>query len=203
MKKILVAALALFIAAGAFAQENPLTFGVQAGLNISQFSAGKYDGEKGKASDMLTGFYIGGHANYSLGEYFGIQGELKFSMQGGKNSEEDSGDKYETKISLGYINIPILFEVKPVENFSIFVGPQIGFNATKGASLKVNGATAPDPDVEVKALDLAAVVGVQYAIGGKYLLSARYNVGFTSVSKDSDVSGLENRVIQIGVGYKF
>ena len=197
MKKILIAAFALFIGTSVFAQENPLTFGVQAGLNISQFSAGKIGGEKGDASDASVGFYIGGHANYSLGEYFGLQGELNFSLQGGKYS--DDGDK--EKITLGYINIPVLFEVKPATNFSIFVGPQIGFNATKSATY--NGEKVPSSDLKLNTLDFAAVVGVQYAIGGKYLLSARYNMGFTTVPDRDGMSGMENRVLQIGFGYKF
>jgi len=202
MKKILIAAFALFIGTSVFAQENPLTFGVQAGLNMSQLASDKMDGEKGDASDMLAGFYIGGHANYSLGEYFGIQGELKFSMQGGKETQVGQT----VKLKLDYINVPVLFEVKPATNFSIFVGPQIGFNVSKTASvggISISGSEFEDQIAKINTIDFAAVVGVQYAIGGKYLLSARYNIGFTTVPDIKGLSGSENRVIQIGVGYKF
>jgi len=202
MKKILIAAFALFIGTSVFAQENPLTFGVQAGLNMSQFSAPKSGGETGDATDMLPGFYIGGHANYSFGEYFGLQGELKFSMQGGKESE----DGETLKLKLNYINVPVLFEVKPATNFSIFVGPQIGFNVSKSASaggVSVSGSDFEDAFAKVNTIDFAAVVGVQYAIQGKYLLSARYNIGINSAFDQDGLSGFANRVIQIGFGYKF
>ena len=214
MKKILILVVALAITIGATAQENPLTYGVKAGLNLSQISSGtmKAEGESQgvDALDMKAGFFVSGHVNYSFGEFFGIQPELSYSTQGGKMSEEGSTAKY----SFNYINIPVLFEVKPVTNFSLFVGPQIGLNIHKGVSMggiSISGSSFTDVlkegGMKFNNFDIAAVVGLQYAIDGKYLISARYNIGFTT-TMDSDISGmsisgLANRVFQFGVGYQF
>ena len=218
MKKILILVTALAITIGATAQENPLTYGVKAGLNISQFSSGSVEAmgmsEDYDATGAAIGFFVSGHVNYSFGQFFGIQPELSFSMQGAKDSE---GDHSLTQC-YNYINIPVLFEVKPMTNFSIFVGPQIGFNIYKsmtekmgGESVTISGSEVDDflkeAGLKTNSFDLAAVVGLQYAINGQFLISARYNVGFTTVL-DSDVSGMSvsggnNRVFQLGIGYTF
>jgi len=202
MKKILILVTALAMTIGATAQENPLTYGVKAGINLSQISAQTGDFE-GDASDMKIGFFVSGHVNYSFGEFFGIQPELSFSMQGGQ--EDLDGESM--KMMFNYINVPVLFEVKPITNLSIFVGPQIGFNIYKGVSYMgetISGSDLEDGmEMKVNTIDFAAVVGLQYAINGQFLISARYNIGFTPIFDADGVSGLANRVIQVGVGYKF
>ena len=205
MKKILILVAALALTIGATAQEKPFTYGIKAGLTISQISSGimgnlvfpadasivpNYDVD---ATDMLIGFFVSGHFNYSFGHFFGIQPELSFSMQGGK----ELGTTYH----FNYINVPVLFEVKPVTNFSIFVGPQIGFNIYKSET--INGNTIPRSYIYIKTVDWAAVVGLQYAIMDKYLISARYNIGFSTVFDGDKISGRANRVLQFGIGYQF
>jgi hypothetical protein len=224
MKKILILVTALALTIGATAQEKPFTYGIKAGLNLSQTSSGSFEymGEKDDfdATDMTVGFFVSGHFNYSFGEFFGIQPELSFSMmQGGKKSwTDDIWGSYSSTICLNYINIPVLFEVKPITNLSIFVGPQIGFNFYKSMTEKAGGmsATISGSDLDnylkqsgekLNSFDFAAVVGLQYAIAGKYLISARYNIGLTSVVgfdvSGASVSGGANRVLQFGVGYQF
>jgi len=208
MRKILLLAAALALTIGATAQEKPFTYGLKAGINIAQISSGTVDnGIWGildfDALDMKIGFFVSGHVNYSFGQFFGIQPELSFSMQGGKQSwTDDLWGSGSSTLYLNYINIPVLFEVKPITNLSLFVGPQIGFNIYKSATTNTNGETIFRGNVNAKTIDFAAVVGLQYAILGKYLISARYNIGFTSVF-DDNISGRANRVIQIGVGYQF
>jgi len=221
MKKSLLLILTLIFAITANAQ---IKYGVKAGVNLSQntvstltFDDGCY--YDGKAYDFLTGFHISGHVNFSLGKYFGIQPELSFSTQGGKYKsqfylkEYHTGDDFYlppidnntyTK-NYHYINLPVLFEVKPFTNFSIFAGPQIGFNVYN------------DTDWNVNVCDFAIATGLQYAIAGKFLISARYNIGLTKTISDSrqwhsiapmdhysaKLTGGANRVLQFSVGYQF
>jgi len=214
---VLVAAT---VAVGANAQ---VKFGVKAGLNLAQISAmtmkvGDGVAIEGETSSMKPAFFVGAHANIGFGEFFGLQPEVNFSMQGG---QQDGDDNIKDKISLNYINVPILFEVKPVTNLSIFVGPQIGLNI--GKTISIGGIASVDyldyvnlaaeelthqpKTFEFNTIDVAAVVGLQYAIMGKILISARYNIGFTPTLTSNfsglTVSGGNNRVIQIGVGYQF
>jgi len=229
MKKILLLVTALALTIGATAQEKPFTYGVKAGLSLSQLSSGSVENMWGSfdndATDMLAGFFVSAHFNYSFGQFFGIQPELSFSMQGGKTPWEYfvwleyGGDgKIRQTYRYSYINIPVLFEVKPITNLSIFVGPQIGFNIYKSRTTKSEGwsETISGSDFDdyleqggrkLNSFDFAAVVGLQYAILGKYLISARYNIGFSSVIGSStdelSISGGDNRVLQFGIGYQF
>jgi len=203
MKKVLIFITALALTIGATAQEKPFTYGLKAGLNLSQISAFIRDNVYGNALDTKVGFFVSGYFKCSLGEFFGIQPELSFSKQGGK--EDVDGESM--KMLLNYINVPVLFEMKPVPNLSIFVGPQIGFNIYKGASYM--GETISGYKFEhaikmnVNAFDFAVVLGLQYAIDGKYLISARYNIGFTPAFDVDGVSGMANHVFQFGIGYQF
>ena len=216
MKKTIVILTALLFTIGLNAQE--VKFGLKGGLNLSQLSKstvemGGYE-ETGEASDMLMGFHVGGLLNVGFGEFFGLQPELMFSMQGGKETE--SG--VDVKFKLNYINVPVLFEVKPLTGFSLLVGPQIGLNISRAMSMSSGGmsATVSGSDfddalkgegLKINKIDFAAVVGVQYAVMGHFLIGARYNLGFSPVM-DSDISNVKitggaNRVIQVSVGWLF
>ncbi len=214
MKKFVLILMAVALTAGvAMAQPK---FGVKAGLNLSQISKDSdIDGDE--ASKMLPGLFVSGHVNFGFGEFFGFQPEVMFSMQGGKQSESgtEMGMSYDltSKMKLNYINVPLLFEVKPITNFSLFVGPQIGINISKSldASGTIAGIEIPSDlineyiggAIETKTIDFAAVVGVQYAIMNHFLISARYNLGFTPALDYEGVKGSANRVIQIGIGWQF
>ena len=215
MKKTVVIFAALLFALGLNAQD--VRFGIKAGFNLSQFSEttfkeeGYQDG-KNDASKMLPGFHVGGLINFSFGEFFGLQPELLFSTQGGKFEDEVFGD---TKVKYNYINLPVLFEVRPFTNFSIMVGPQVGLNVYRafsegGITIKgsaVNDLFKEEFGVKSNTLDFAAVCGLQYLVNGNCLISARYNAGFQPVwvsdMSGYKITGMSNRVIQFSLGWVF
>ena len=201
MKKLTVLFAALLITVGASAQ---FKYGFKAGINAAQLSAPS-DVPGAKASDMKIGFQAGLHMNYSFTDFIGLQYEAVFSMQGGSNKEDGTT----ANLNLNYINIPVLFEIKPFQDFSFFIGPQVGFNIFKSASVSAGGQSGSISGKEfenaigkVNTIDVAAVAGIQYAIMGQFLISARYNFGFTK-TLDAAKGGTCNRVIQIGIGYQF
>jgi len=208
MKKFLIFVAILAITINANAQEKQVIYGIKAGFNLSQIST---PSEKLniEASDLSAGFFVSGHANYSFGKILGLQWEWSFSMQGGKGKLilEEEIEHSAAKFSFHYINIPVLLEVKPITNFSIFTGAQIGFIMYKGVSCmekKIYGVDF-EKAIETKfnPMDVAAVIGLQYAIEKKYLISARYNFGLTPIFDVEGVNGLANRVFQMGIGYQF
>jgi opacity protein-like surface antigen len=211
MKKVLILSVALLLGIGATAQ---VKFGVKAGLNVSQTGGGTLNSEDFNASDMLVGFHAGAYVNFNFGPIIGLQPEVVFSMQGEKETENNISGK----THLSYINIPVLLAIKPVPNFSIFVGPQVGINVYKGMSIgdySVSGSTLDDAleasGIKINTVDFAAVLGVQYTIINHLTIGARYNFGLTSAyglteeAKDAgaSLSGAANRVIQISVGWIF
>ncbi len=147
MKRILVAVVALLVVNGVFSQ---VKFGIKAGVNMSsvsgiEASAPGLSVEIIENDGMAFGFHGGAFANISFGEYFGLQPELLFSMQGGKQ-KLNSGlllymmgpselDTYSSDFRFNYINLPILLEIKPIAgiDLGILVGPQFGLNIYNSA----------------------------------------------------------------------
>ncbi len=97
MKTILSVILLLSLTILAKAQSADTHFGLKAGLNISSL-----DVKDGVDFDSKAGFHIGGLAHVHLSPHFGIQPEIVYSEQGGKDGNE--------KWKINYLNIPVLFQ---------------------------------------------------------------------------------------------
>jgi hypothetical protein len=230
MKKGFILSLVLLLGIGATAQ---IKFGVKAGLNLSSLSdikakVSRVSVTAFKNDGMAVGFHAGGFVNFSFGQYIGLQPELLFSMQGGKQkpssmvSQIVSGlpNNLSYNYTFDFINIPVLLDIKPFANFSILIGPQIGFNIYKsatqsagGISETVSGSDFDDTfgDDTFKSLDFAIVGGLQYTFIEHFTIGARYNWGLTNAYSTSmtesgvtaDVTGWKNSVIQVSVGWTF
>ena len=243
MKKLLFVIVALVITNSAFSQG--FKFGIKAGGNLSNMStmatsvSGLFSADMDvfKNDGMKIGFHTGVFANISLGSMFGVQPELLFSMQGGQQKlNPEVGDFFGDEIPadtdvefnyvFDYINLPILFEFKPILGLGILVGPQVGFNIYKSqtTTLKLGGRTISEETVKnaemedfikeevgenpYKKLDLALVFGVQYSIW-KIHVGVRYNLGLTSsfsAERSAEgmkmtATGMKNGVLQFSVGY--
>jgi Outer membrane protein beta-barrel domain len=153
--------------------------GIRAGINISNVS-GDAD------TKPLTGFYAGVFKEITLmPELLFLQPELQYSMQGYK-----IGD---TKVSLGYLNIPVLAKVYVAKTISLEAGPQIGF--------KVNdNVDVPEGGNEIKTFDTAFVGGLGWNFPFGLGINARYAMGLSEIVKDSEA---KNQVIQLGASFKF
>ena len=88
------------------------------------------------------------------------------------------------------------------DGFSIEAGPQIGFLLS--AKAEAEGEEVDLKDF-VKGLDLAAGIGVNYAMASGLNFGARYNLGLSNINdgEGSDDFKNQNNVIQVSVGYRF
>jgi len=186
MKTILSVILLLSLTVLAKAQSADTHFGLKAGLNISSL-----DVKDGVDFDSKAGFHIGGLAHVHLSPHFGIQPEIVYSEQGGKDGED--------KWKINYLNVPVLFQYMTGSGFRLQTGPQLGF----AVSSKIKSG-----DVERNIKDDVNTVDVSWAIGASYLfpeaigIDARYNIGITNVN-DAETPEVRNRVFQIGLFYQF
>jgi len=98
-----------------------LTFGVKLGLNYSNVY--NVQGENFVA-DAKFGVALGGFVSIPLGSFIGIQPEILYSQKGYKSSGTFLGTPYGMTRTTNFIDVPIYFVVKPVENISILFGPQ-------------------------------------------------------------------------------
>lgn len=187
MKKIILAAAALLMTTGAFAQMN-FDWGVKGGLTLGNFT--KIDDTKMKPS-----IYLGAFAEFPINEYLSIQPEVIYSRQG-FNYKVD-GDRVNARFN--YLNVPILAKIYVLENLSLDLGPQFGI--LLNAKQKYDGGTEDIDDA--KNFDISVPIGLSYKINGMFDVSARYILGLTEVVKWGDNEKAKNSVIQIGVGYRF
>ena len=129
MKKVLL--LAVFAAGVVFcanAQDKKVSWGVRAGMNLSNIGD-KYTGES-KADyeqDFKTrvGFNIGVVMDWNLSEHFTIQPGLYFTTRGGKLEEND--DDYNEKWRASYLQLPVLasYRFNLSDNVKWHINPMI------------------------------------------------------------------------------
>jgi hypothetical protein len=88
--------VALLIGVVASAQNKPLTFGVKAGMNMSNVSGDFED------SKLKVGFNVGVTADYALTPDFYLLTGLEFTTKGSKVD-----DNTNLKLNLSYLQLPI------------------------------------------------------------------------------------------------
>jgi len=103
-------------------------FGLKGGVNYSNV----YD-EKGEAfqADPKFGLAAGAFVSIPLGKLFAIQPEILYSQKGFKATGVILGSTYKFTRTTNYIDVPILFAVRPVEFLSIVAGPQYSYLISK------------------------------------------------------------------------
>lgn len=191
-------------------------FGFKAGGNIAWLNG---DGELSKP---VPGFHAGAFAELKVTEKFSLQPEIFFSLQGGKGElDEREGFTYtneKMRITLGYINVPVLAKYYITNKFSIEGGPQLGINVfarqkfefdDNSSGVRILGGYSRSVKEAVNGFDLGLAVGTGYDLNDRLLLQARYVFGITTVHKEiNDNAGnfspdIRNGVAQVSLGYRF
>jgi hypothetical protein len=101
-----------------------LQFGLKAGVNISNI----YDTKDQEFdADYKFGFAAGGFLAIPFGKYLGFQPEILFSQKGYKASGSFLTVDYKFTHTASYIDVPLLFALKPSANVTLLAGPQYSF----------------------------------------------------------------------------
>jgi hypothetical protein len=124
MKKIVLMILGITSMAFAAKAQDGVAFGLKLGTNYSNV----YDseGEDFEANSKF-GLAAGAFMSIPLGTFFGIQPEIMFSQKGFKGTGTMFGSPYEVTRTTNYIDVPLLFAVKPVSAITLVAGPQFSF----------------------------------------------------------------------------
>jgi len=179
MKKLVFLSTVLTVSVlGANAQ---VQLGFKAGANFATIT----DNTGGK---LMVNFNAGILAKIPLTEALSLQPEAVYSGQGVKGSGG--------KISLNYINIPVLLTYTLPEGLFFQTGPQMGFLLS--AKAKGDDGTSEDLKPLFSSTDFAWVFGTGFLFPDtNFGLNARYNLGISSLGKDGGSS--KNSVFQIGI----
>ena len=176
MKKMMMIAAMMVATLTANAQFAAGTFSLQpkAGLTLSEITSND--------ARIKAGFTAGVEAQYQMKSWFGLAAGVQYAQQGSKVKGVDP------KISLGYINVPIMAKFYPVKGLALGAGIQPGFMTS-------------------------AKITVAYESPIGLIIEARYNAGLTNVAKDAfkggnydtydKVTKNKNSVFMLTIGYKF
>ena len=193
MKKILMTvAFAALTIAGANAQ---VKFGVRAGLNLADV-ASKTDGVKDETK-IRTSFHLGGLAEFAFNDVVLMEAGLTYSNQGYKAKEGNDKDMQYT------LNLPIWVKYD-FAGFRPKAGLYAGYILSAQTKREDGKTTTIDKDA-YNHFDYGIGLGAEYNLPNNGLFfEASYNWGLANLDKHGDSKNYgNNRVIQVGVGYKF
>lgn len=187
------------------------SFGIKGGLNLSNMLA--KDNSQTYNSKMIPGIHVGAIFGIPLsGESIFLEPGIFFNMKGTKVQEGG----YSETFSLNYLDIPLnlkaVFGSDMIKGYGT-LGPYIGvglsgkdkWSSTSGndnGSETIKWGNDADNDL-LKRLDFGVGIGAG-VIFGNLLIGVNYNLGLANVSSDtSDGMKLNNKVLQISLGYLF
>lgn len=184
MKKLfLVGAIALF---GAM---NAQSFGLKAGMNISNVSG---DGD----AKSKVGFNAGVFMNAPIAANFSIQPEVLYNSKGAKLDY----DNFDINFNLDYISVPVMFQYNATPKFYLEAGPEFSFLISGKA--KAEGESVDIKD-GFKSFDIGIGLGAGYNITPNIGVNARYVAGVGDIAEENSGDAVRNGVFQIGLSYKF
>lgn len=203
MKKVLFSILLSLPVIIASAQSGGRTFGLGVNAGLSLFNLSNFEGSS------KAGFTGGISATFPVSSNFYIQPEVNYQQQGSKSKENFSSEEYTSndkeKLTLGYINVPVLAKYKfPTTRLSVYVGPQAGFLVSAKDHLE---SVSVDVKDYFKKFDFSGVYGLEYYFplntSSSITVNARYQTGFTNVVKESEDVSVKNHGFTFTVGYRF
>lgn len=184
-----VALAAILMTATAKAQN--VNVGIKGGLNIYNIN-----NNQGQKYDNLLGFNLGLIGHVHLAKQLAFQPEIVYSAQGAKFTTAG----VQTKIQLGYINVPLLLQYMFDNGFRLQAGPQVGFLVN--AKSKSPNSTI-DIKNNLKKVDVGLGAGIGYVNPAtNFGIDARYNLGLSNINENTSVKST-NRGFQVGVFYLF
>jgi hypothetical protein len=127
MKKIIIIILAIaFVSNNSNAQNlrEKFVFGLKAGANYSNV----YDSQTEQfQADPKPGMAGGAFFAIPISKFIGIQPEILFSQRGFHATGVMIGSAYDLTRTTSYIDIPLLFAVKPNKYLTLLAGPQYSY----------------------------------------------------------------------------
>jgi len=231
MKKLFIIA-AMAVAGMTTANAQEFKVGAKAGFLMSNVSiddnsfteAGITSIAKSNTS-FKPGFHFGAFIEYGFNEKLWVEAGVDYAFQGAKAKsfeviEKDNNgnvlsrtkkDIKNSKLNTQQLNIPLWFKYD-INGFRPKVGINLGF-LTKIETKRENDEqkTVTKSLTPDKKFDFGLGFGAEYNLPMGLFFDATFNLGLTKLSNKeknddgtySEGSKFKNRVIQIGVGYKF
>ncbi len=190
MKFYLIVAMATILMTGTVNAQH-VNIGIKAGLNLYTINT-----DNNTDFNTMAGFHAGLIGHIHITRQFALQPEIVYSAQGAKYAS----DEVDTKVKLGYINVPVMFQYMFDNGFRLQAGPHVGFLTS--AKSETNNVSVDIKD-NLKTIEFALGAGVGYVNPSSGLgIDARYNLGLSNINENSSVKST-NRGFQVGLFYLF
>ena len=171
-----------------------------AGINSSQVSG-----------DQLSGFnkagvIIGGGVSLPLSKKFEAGFEIIFIQKGSKkNADNENGDYSSYKMSLNYIEVPVMFEYKAAKRLRLHAGPTLGVLLSSKEENQ-DGELPDQPAFEKYEIGIAG--GLSFYITPQFSLNLRLSNSVLPIRKvgvdyGNTVSGQYNSGLAFTLKYTF
>jgi hypothetical protein len=147
MKKVLfvfLTAAATLCQAQDTDSRNKLHMGIKAGYNYSNVYNSQ--GETFEADSKL-GLAAGFFLTIPIGRLIGIQPEIQFAQRGFHGTGTWLGSSYNLTRTTNYIDVPVLFSLKPAKVVTLLAGPQFSYTL-KQKDVFTNSATTFEQEQE-------------------------------------------------------
>lgn len=205
--KLTAIIVGLFIVNAVTAQEDfreRFSFGLKAGINVNNV----YDSQNENFNaDARVGFAGGAFFSLPLGKVFALQPEVMFSQKGIKASGTTLGIPYSLKRNVNYIDIPLLFAIRPANFISIVLGPQVNFKLNQQDKVSIGNTSSEnsqDFENNIRTFMLGAQVGLDINIR-HFVFSPRLALDLLNSNKDGSTNDprYKNITAQFTLGYRF
>lgn len=188
-------------------------FGVKAGLNLSNMHSKDKNESYDDNAKMNPGFHLGATAEFPIQDMFSFETGLMLSTKGSKMSETYGSNKYEATASPIYLEVPLTakaaYDMNGTKFFGIF-GPYLALGIAGKIKTTGTGISSTSEKIkwgsgdsdDLKGLDYGLKIGVGAEMNNiQFGLSYGYGLANLSIDK-SDGMKIQNRVLEISVGYK-
>lgn len=189
MKRVILSFAILLT--GAVAANAQTSFGIKAGMNISNLRGDDVAGGDVKSQIGANG---GLYAHIPAGTNFAIQPELLYSIEGAKAKNSD------LQTELNYVNVPVMFQYVNPSGFYAELGPQVGFLTS--AKLKLNGVSSDIKD-DLSTINISAGAGLGYNFTPAVGAGVRYTLGLTRLGDNDPKADIKTSNLSIGIHYTF
>ena len=204
--------------------QKKFTYGIKGGVNVAEIT-NLWSNNENQNEIVFEGMdqkvfpVVGVFAEWRLASFFAVAPELLYSGQGvgaptQSTSILDGLLKIDSKMSLSYINVPVMLKLYPFKWLSVDMGPQAGFLVAAKtkfkAKVEVGGETTTETETidsksYMKTMDFSVGVGLTFNFSKHIFFQPRYNIGLSEILKNpSDLNDDKhnNRVIQFSFGYR-
>ena len=203
--KISFVLAAFFMCLNVSAQDEQISLGVKAGINLSNFVS-SYDGES-ESAEYKIGPTIGLTVDFKLAESLYLLSGLDLAIKGAKETEDD----FEMSASPIYLQVPIHagYKIDLSDNMKLVIdaGPFLAFGIAGKAKVKIDDydvstdVFGKEEDGGMKRFDFGVGAGAGLEIN-KIKIGIGYDWGLANISYDDEVKA-RTRSGYITVGYKF